>query len=73
MIDIGGGGARQATFSRGGASRSQSEVDDYTWPESMQAFDAGGVYITPNGLLWVEQAVETGADAIFDERFRIET
>ncbi len=66
MIDIGGGGARQATFSRGGASRSQSGVDDYTWPESMQAFDAGGVYITPNGLLWVEQAVETGADAIFD-------
>ena len=65
-IDIGGGGARQASFSRGGASGPQFGVDDYTWPEYMQAFDAGGVYITPSGMLWVERAAKTGADAIFD-------
>lgn len=65
-IDIGGGGARQASFSRGSASGPQFGVDDYTWPEYMQAFDAGGVYLAPSGMLWVQRSAKTGADAIFD-------
>ena len=65
-IDIGGGGARQATFSRGSTSGPRFGVDEYTWPDRMQAFDAGGVYITPNGMLWVQQSAKTGADATFD-------
>jgi len=65
-IDIGGGGARQATFSRGSTSGPRFGVDEYTWPEKMQAFDATGVYITPNGMLWVQQSAPTGADTVFD-------
>jgi hypothetical protein len=65
-IDIAGGGARQASFSRGGASGARFGIDDYTWPEYMQAFDAGGVYITPSGMLWVERAAREGASVTFD-------
>ncbi len=60
-------GQRRASFSRGGpSSRGQSGVDSYSWPDAMPAFDASGIRIDPNGILWVQRSGKVDAEVLFD-------
>ncbi len=41
-------------------------VDDFDWPEVKPAFPPNGVWVTPEGTLWVERHVPAGTPRTYD-------
>ena len=66
MIDM-NNGQRQASYSRGGPSRSGGRsTDNYEWPEYMPAFNAPRTRVGPNGNLWVRRYGKKADRVVFD-------
>jgi hypothetical protein len=65
MADINTGQVNMS-FRRGGGGRSEPGPSDYEWPDAKPAFTAGGVWVTPNGEMWVERHVPAGTPRTFD-------
>ena len=60
-------GSMTTSFSRGTRGGSEEpEVDGLDWPETLPAFQAGGVYVAKNGELWVERYVPAGDAPVYD-------
>jgi hypothetical protein len=65
MINAGGDGRMQTSFSRGGAV-TDANVDDYEWPELKPAFPGNAVSVTRTGEAWVERHVKAGQSPSYD-------
>lgn len=59
-------GRGQMSFRRGGGDREQSQIDALEWPTAKPAFRSGGVWVAPDGTVWVHRHVPAGAPAMFD-------
>lgn len=60
-------GQRQMSFSRGGGGGGRSpDIDSFDWPETKPAFVPNGVWVTPEGNVWVERYVPAGEPSVFD-------
>jgi hypothetical protein len=59
-------GVRQMGFSRGGGGGRRPDTDGYEWPDTKPAFDAGRVWVTPEGDAWVTRFVSAGAAPMID-------
>jgi hypothetical protein len=58
-------GQRQMQMGRGGGGDSPA-LDTFEWPEYKPAFEANGVFVTPEGDIWVARHVPAGAAVHFD-------
>jgi hypothetical protein len=58
-------GDRRMSMGRGGGE-DLPEPGDFEWPETKPPFVSNGVYVTPEGDMWVERHVPAGADVHFD-------
>lgn len=58
-------GDRRMSMGRGGGDN-LPEPDDFEWPEVKPPFVSNGVYVTPEGNVWVERHVPAGAEVRFD-------
>lgn len=62
-VEVNNGQASMA-FGRGRGGR--PELDSYEWPNTKPAFVANGVWVAPNGEMWVERHVPAGSPRTFD-------
>jgi len=54
-------------FSRGGRANADEEaIASSEWPSTKPAFNAPGVWVTPEGEAWVERSVAAGAPRVMD-------
>jgi hypothetical protein len=58
-------GDRRVSFGRGGGSGSP-DLDSYEWPKTKPAFVTSGVWVTPEGDMWVQRSVPAGEPTQFD-------
>ncbi len=58
-------GQRRMSMGRGGGGDGP-DVDSFEWPEFKPPFTSRGVYVTPEGDMWVERHVPAGAEVHFD-------
>jgi hypothetical protein len=62
-----GGGERRIAMSRGGGSRDEGpDLDSLAWPDHKPAFVSNGVWVTPQGDVWVQRHVSAGEPVWFD-------
>ncbi len=59
-------GVRRMGFSRGGGGGGQPDLNAYTWPDTKPAFEADGVWVTPEGDAWVNRSVAAGEAPVVD-------
>jgi len=59
-------GERRVSMSRGGGPDEGPDLDSLEWPEHKPAFVSNGVWVTPQGDVWVERHVPAGAPVWFD-------
>jgi hypothetical protein len=59
-------GRRSTSFSRGGRAQDDWERQYPEWPEVMPAFQPNGVFVTPEGEMWVERYVAADDPPTFD-------
>ncbi len=59
-------GDRRVSLSRGGGGSGSLDVDRFEWPEHKPAFAARGVWVTPEGAVWVQRHVPAGERPLFD-------
>lgn len=58
-------GDRRVTLGRGGGSGGP-DIDSLDWPETKPAFADNGVWVTPEGDMWVRRQVAAGEPIRFD-------
>lgn len=58
-------GDRRVTLGRGGGSGGP-DIDNLEWPEAKPAFVGNGVWVTPEGDMWVRRHVAAGEPVRFD-------
>jgi hypothetical protein len=62
-----GGGERRIAISRGGGGRDEGpDLDSLEWPEHKPPFVSDGVWVTPEGDVWVQRQVPAGEPVWFD-------
>lgn len=61
-----GNGQVNMSFGRGRGGRGTPSASDYEWPDTKPAFTANGVWVAPNGEMWVERHVPAGTPRTFD-------
>jgi hypothetical protein len=61
-----GSGERRISMSRGGGRDAGPDLDNLPWPDHKPAFVSNGVWITPQGDVWVERHVPAGSPVWFD-------
>ncbi|MFQ5679631.1 MAG: hypothetical protein ACE5HP_09245 [Gemmatimonadota bacterium] len=59
-------GAMQTSFSRGGGRRTESDPDDFEWPDVKPAFPGNAVRAAPDGRAWVRRHVPAGEPIVYD-------
>ncbi len=59
-------GQRRMSFARGGRGAPRPDASDYEWPDVKPPFVGGGVWVTPEGEMWVERSVSAGDPATLD-------
>ncbi len=59
-------GRVSTSFGRGGRARDDWEQQYPEWPEVMPAFQPNGVFVTPDGQMWVERYVAAAEPPTFD-------
>lgn len=59
-------GRRQMSFRRGGGDTDESRIDAFEWPAAKPAFRGGGVWVAPDGTVWVRRHVPAGEPPMFD-------
>jgi len=64
-IDI-DNGRRRTTFSRGGGQGTETDPDDFEWPETKPAFPAGSLQVAPNGNVWLRRYAPAGRAPLYD-------
>lgn len=57
-------GQRRMAFGRGGGG--QRDADSFDWPDHKPIFTAGGVWVAPDGDMWVRRHVPAGDPVRFD-------
>jgi hypothetical protein len=61
------GGERRISMSRGGGGADQGpDLDSLPWPDHKPAFVSNGVWVTPEGDVWVQRYVSAGEPVWFD-------
>ncbi len=58
-------GERQMAMGRGGGS-STPDINGFEWPDEKPPFASSGVYVTPEGDVWVERSVSAGEPPLID-------
>lgn len=53
-------GEPRVSLGRGGGSSGQADPDQFDWPAVKPPFDAGGVWVSPEGDAWVRRYVAAG-------------
>ncbi len=59
-------GDRRVSLSRGGGRGRPADADRFEWPDHKPAFTARGVWVTPDGGVWVQRHVPAGEPPLFD-------
>lgn len=59
-------GERRMSFSRGGSSGQQPDIDSMKWPETMPPFVESEIYVTHEGDVWVERSMPAAAPVHID-------
>ncbi|UCC71295.1 MAG: hypothetical protein JSV86_12985 [Gemmatimonadota bacterium] len=59
-------GDRRVSMGRGGGSEPGPDLDSLDWPEHKPAFVSNGVWVAPEGDVWVERHVPAGERVQFD-------
>lgn len=59
-------GERRMSFSRGGGGVDVPDIDSYDWPETKPAFEPNGVWVTPEGVVWLQRHVAAGERPLVD-------
>ena len=58
-------GDRRMSFGRGGGGDGP-DLDSFDWPDVKPPFVSSGVFVTPEGDVWVQRSVPAGEDVAFD-------
>ncbi len=58
-------GERRVSLGRGGGS-GEPDLDSFEWPDAKPAFQNNGVWVTPEGDMWVRRHVAAGESIRFD-------
>ncbi len=67
MVMASGGGEQRISMSRGGGSRDEGpDIDSLEWPDHKPPFVSNGVWVTPEGDVWVQRHVAAGEPVWFD-------
>jgi hypothetical protein len=61
-----GTGERRISMSRGGGPDDSPDIDSLEWPDHKPAFVSNGVWVTPEGDVWVQRHVPAGEPVRFD-------
>ncbi|UCC49648.1 MAG: hypothetical protein JSV41_05665 [Gemmatimonadota bacterium] len=59
-------GRRRVSMGRGGSPSEEPDIDSFDWPETKPAFANDGVWVTPQGDMWVQRHVSAGEAMEFD-------
>jgi hypothetical protein len=59
-------GDRRISMSRGGGGGEGPDIDSLEWPEHKPAFLSNGVWVAPEGDMWVQRHVSAGEAVWFD-------
>lgn len=59
-------GERRVSFRRGGGAGASVDIDGFEWPDTKPAFVSNGVYVTPEGDIWVRRHVPAGEPPMID-------
>jgi len=59
-------GERRVSLGRGGGSGASPDPDQFNWPEAKPPFDAGAVWVSPEGRAWVRRYVPAGQAGLVD-------
>jgi hypothetical protein len=61
-------GSITTSFRRGmrGGDPNEPNIDGLDWPDQLPSFQASGVFVAPNGEMWVERYVPADEAPIYD-------
>lgn len=65
-IMVNDAGDRRVSLGRGGGPDEGPDIDSFEWPDHKPAFVSNGVWVTPEGDVWVQRHVPAGEPVWFD-------